>query len=1005
MAYEEDSGIGLGTVATVGAGIAGIVFRKNIGRFVKDYITEAKRVTDPDALLKKQKEVVEQQQKDAEYGGRTFGTEIIEQDKGIASIRPSQELVPIVDKVEEIKTPKPLTPGQIAQKEAKAVLQKENEFLQEQKKITREQPFTLGGAAFRGDMYGIGSPLYDAVVRKSPSAKPMPVKYWEDFFKKKLDVEFVPFSRKVETVTKDEIADANIAKYNKKGQLVDGYLKYIKDINAESSFDNEVRISPITIMSLIKNAPANNLRVIEHDSLFYKKDTDNLLSFSESVYKAIGGVLPNNFQNKSIKQIDALLARTPEEGLARNERKLLLDLHDIKVKLEQGKGSVSHLRSSGLKRGENPPFDKPLFENPFEGSYQTSESFKNLMFRIGARRTNNELSATDQKIDSILDKPVSSLNYKGGYNVKPDITIREAIDGLRNTSLRARDTMAQILSRSGSSANVNAKKNVFDMTKSYREVSKLMNKLPHVKYPQYEKYRIYGPEDYFESVIYVDPKIIDGVRKNVPNFRITPSHYHNDIFGKSIEGQVLHLRGGVREVDGGGKALSLDEMQNDINQKIQKKIKEKKVKMARDKLDEELEFLKDTPEVRRAVATWKRTKAAKYFSDRQQNMDNVDDAQMFRYYKDAMYRDLTPKDIGELVSKESRIPSIGKKYLFDEAAENKIRMNQFNLDAVGTDLYRDRLLTISDEMSAITDKGALMTRKDIERLKNLQLKHEEISELIPTVSNRPKSKYPHMPFYKKEQWGALGMKYAIRKAAKDDLDWVTINPYEVVHHREEARLGNLEFYGNYRGGGDIRKRTDIKFLNLAEREVDLVKKLADKKGLAPGSTEYLRMLGEISKRKELRAKPEYIELNTNVLSGSATGRKKAEAKGATIPNFMKKFAEDYGTEVKSIRVAKSDPKKNIKIVRDIDVIDADTGKPKKFVEHIAAFTEDEYDALKLNGSIPTFTGGGRVLKRKAGEYYREDYYDTFALKIKPEFKDIPIKGYRKGGLAQNIFKW
>ena len=50
------------------------------------------------------------------------------------------------------------------------------------------------------------------------------------------------------------------------------------------------------------------------------------------------------------------------------------------------------------------------------------------------------------------------------------------------------------------------------------------------------------------------------------------------------------------------------------------------------------------------------------------------------------------------------------------------------------------------------------------------------------------------------------MKYAIKKAAREGIDWVSINPYEVTHHRERKRLGNLEFYGNSKGTGQITVR-------------------------------------------------------------------------------------------------------------------------------------------------------------------------------------------------------
>ena len=313
------------------------------------------------------------------------------------------------------------------------------------------------------------------------------------------------------------------------------------------------------------------------------------------------------------------------------------------------------------------------------------------------------------------------------------------------------------------------------------------------------------------------------------------------------------------------------------------------------------------------------------------------------------------------------------------------------------------MLTIADEIEALTDKGASMTRKDIEQVNKLQLKFEEIQEIIPSVSNRQASNQPYIPFYKKEQWGSLGLKYAIRKAAKEDLDYVTINPYEVVHHREGARLGNLEFYGNKRGGGDISERVKG---SLTERQVAFIDKLAEKKGFKPGSAGYIKLLQEAASRDPIARKALAKELNVSGVDGLRNdGKKKASAEGATLPNFLKKFAQDYGTEVESIRVAKSDPSKTVKFVNTIDIIDPDTGKPGKFEQHIAAFTEEEYEALLQSNQRPLTHISYTVKKRKPGQYYPEDYYRSFGIKVKPEFKDVPIKGYFKGGLAQSPFKW
>ena len=1017
---DEDSGIGFGTVAAAGAGIAGLVFRRNIGKFAKDYIKEFNRVTDPDALLIKKNKAEEVAKFDQEYGGRTFGSEILEQDKGIASIKASKELVP-VDKVDDITAAKPLTQGQLAQKEAQATLQKENQFLYDLKKSVAQQPLTLGGGAFAGDLYGVGSTLFDSVVTLSQTAKPMPVSHWEKLFKSRMSTkaDFIPLNRanpKAQSiVTMDEIADANLAKYDKKGNLIDGYLKYIKDINKESSKDNQIRISPLTILSLIKNAPANNLKVTEYTSDFFKKDAETLNSFTESIFKGLAGTQEGNLQKLNLEDLDTLV-NTKLLNLDINNASKYRKLQEVKNELEQAKGSASLISSQGLKKGTS---NTSIYGNPFTGALKPIQRLKEMIDGLGGRVADGIEDVDGQRLNSFLDKPVSSLNYKGAYEIKdPNQTIRQAIKELQTKTEDSGILLSKMLTNRTDADVINLRKSVFDLSKSYKEVSKLKNKIPYNEYPDYETYRIMGTENFFESLITVDKRLMDDVRKTVPSFRAEPArsgHFFKDIFGKSNEGQILHIRGGTRQVDGGGTALSIDEMQSDINQAVMKAIKAMKAQMLDGRFRAEMQAIRNNPEnyrkFKKEVADFRKTKFKSYAM---QNLsmgdeyirtmsDDISASRMEAYYEGYKKRNLTAKDKNDLITKPSSNPEIGSKFLFGEAAENAIRNNKFNLDAIGTDLYRDRLLTISDEMSALTAKGVGMTRKDLDQIKKLQIKYEEIKELIPTINTRPSSTHPYLPFAKKEQWGALGIKYAIRKAAKEDLDWVTINPYEVVHHKDQARLGNLEFYGNKRGAGDISKRVAGK---INEKEMKTVERIMGSKyDNKPGyqdviQKEYLELLSKMQ-RKVTKGRKNFASLNTR------DGPKKADSSGATIPNFMRKFAEDYGTEVKTIRVAKSDPSKVIKITKPRKAINADTGEEEDFIEHIAAFTEDEYEALKKIGDIPTYYKGDdiEVVTRKPKKYYREDYYESFAIKVKPEFKDIPIKGYVKGGLAQNIFKW
>ena len=331
----------------------------------------------------------------------------------------------------------------------------------------------------------------------------------------------------------------------------------------------------------------------------------------------------------------------------------------------------------------------------------------------------------------------------------------------------------------------------------------------------------------------------------------------------------------------------------------------------------------------------------------------------------------------------------------------------FNLDDINANMYRDRLLTVADEMSGLAKPG--MTRAEINQYNKLKNTFFDIQKIIPDISKRTNSKYDYKPVDGTETWGPLGMKYAIKKAARDGIDWVSINPYEITHHREGRRLGNLEFYGNSQGTGELfvqKPGTTIK-----PNELDELRALLRKESpleTEPRSTiDLIRSIGKKSPAKYVSnmnssAQTSYRSFRSNRVANNPT---------ATLPSFLREFAKAYGTEVKEIKVAKSDPKKRVKFIKKTRSINPNNGEEFEFDEHIGAMTLEEYDVYKTKKAKFTSTGYGgdlenaEVVIRNPNQLYEEDYYASFAIKIKPEFKDIPIKGYKKGGLAVNPFKW
>ena len=206
---------------------------------------------------------------------------------------------------------------------------------------------------------------------------------------------------------------------------------------------------------------------------------------------------------------------------------------------------------------------------------------------------------------------------------------------------------------------------------------------------------------------------------------------------------------------------------------------------------------------------------------------------------------------------------------------------------------------------------------------------------------------------------------ASRKYKKDT--WVAVNPVERLHAlKRDPLIGNYEFYGTARG----------------------------KAGFEGG-----------------KAKTKIVDPAT----GEDTFRdfsKDDYNKMAALPKAMKKLAEKYGTEAKTIKIAKSDPKKPFKIISDLETegagaprLNSYMGKGKlpesELKEHIVAFKneQDAIDYINMRG------GALKYIKVDADDPAL--YYDAFAIKVTPNMKDKNFKlyGYHKGGMVVDIFAW
>jgi len=260
-----------------------------------------------------------------------------------------------------------------------------------------------------------------------------------------------------------------------------------------------------------------------------------------------------------------------------------------------------------------------------------------------------------------------------------------------------------------------------------------------------------------------------------------------------------------------------------------------------------------------------------------------------------------------------------------------------------------KLEKIVNEMKEISDKGIRATNDDMFKFNKLRSDFNELKKNSLNLSNITKQEagegIPFLPLYGKENWGSHALKNTIKNAADEGIDWVAIAPVERLHHAKRSKyLGDIEFYGTRTGKAGF-KNYKVNSKARGDREIQ-------------------------------------VATDPN--------------KKATLPSAMDKLAREYNSEVGTIQIAKSDPKKPYKIVTNVGT-NKKFGLPKdsEGTEHIVAFrTADEakvYQERYGGDVVEIFEGDPRL------------YFEAYAIKVNPEMATKPFKAYQTGGLVVNIF--
>ena len=231
-----------------------------------------------------------------------------------------------------------------------------------------------------------------------------------------------------------------------------------------------------------------------------------------------------------------------------------------------------------------------------------------------------------------------------------------------------------------------------------------------------------------------------------------------------------------------------------------------------------------------------------------------------------------------------------------------------------------------------------------------------------------KRQAPFVPFAQggkkdRENYGDFFLKQLIKEipAEKDNVQWVGIAPTTLTQAAKlegtirpgaKGRLGNWEFYGTSDGKMGIKGVKGVKRTSGGNQE----------------------------------------SVNTNPNPDSV------------LMTIMKRLAKEYDSEVKLIKVAKSDPNKEFKAFRTIPNWDESLAFNKK----ATGLSDDSIEILHAGDTardIQQIDGGRNRMERMLPGDSR-NYFTTYALKLTPAMKEARMKIYKKeGGLVVDLFKW
>lgn len=282
---------------------------------------------------------------------------------------------------------------------------------------------------------------------------------------------------------------------------------------------------------------------------------------------------------------------------------------------------------------------------------------------------------------------------------------------------------------------------------------------------------------------------------------------------------------------------------------------------------------------------------------------------------------------------------------------NKKPPNPFNIN-FQEKLVEERIKEILPRARELSNKGVNMTPKERQELREI---NSSVATLYRSARRRGadgqldnQARTDFQPLQDSSDYAEHAVKVLIKKAIRDDLDFVSVNTVDVQHnfkHPNAGKKGMENFYGMQSGRSAAQKEAILE------------------------------------------------------------GKKVPPLPDGELVKAMRNIAKQYNGRVDKRMVAKSDPSKPFKVIRtltDKTISNAGPGqKPRQFDEHLAAFkSKAEVDAYTQD-----LQGEGLKIEKIEGSDPK-NYYEIPTLVITPEMKTKPFKIYKKqGGLVVDLFKW